>query len=396
VFGKKLDQQLLTVQVETSIVRISGFISRPESSRKRGARQYFFVNGRYMRHPYFHKAVTEAYNRLIPSDEQVSYFLYFEIDPSNIDVNIHPTKTEVKFENESSIWQILMAAVKESLGKFNEMPTIDFDTEGMPNIPVYDQHQSKSVSTPSVHIDHDYNPFESTSSAKYARPKVDWEALYGGIEKAETQPVIQEDIETSVTPSLYNDKTADKGIEQLQIKGRFILTSVKSGLMVIDQRRAHIRILYDRYITQLKVKSGVSQRVLFPDVIQFPPSEEAILKQMLDEMVAIGFDLGDLGGGSYSINGVPAGTEGLDPVELVREMLHSALEKGNDVKEEVQHILALSLAKAAAIVHGQVLGKDEMTSLIDDLFACSTPNYTPDGHAVLTVIKEDEIEKRFE
>jgi DNA mismatch repair protein MutL len=181
----------------------------------------------------------------------------------------------------------------------------------------------------------------------------------------------------------------------LQFKGRFILTSVKSGLMLIDQHRAHIRVLFDRYMVQIKQKQGVSQGVLFPEILQLPASEAAVLQGIMDDLSAVGFDLSDLGGGSYAINGIPSGIEGLNPVELVRNMLHTAMEKGNDVKEEIQNILALTLARAAAIVYGQVLSNEEMVSLVDSLFACPSPNYTPDGKTVLTTIKEEDIEKLF-
>lgn len=405
VFGRHLDQQLLTLDVETSLARISGFIGRPESAIKRGPKQFFFVNGRYMRHPYFHKAVMEGYNHLIPADAQVPYFLYFEVNPGDIDVNIHPTKTEIKFENETSIWKILLAAVKESLDKFNAMPTIEFDTEGMPDIPVYEQDNNIPIEMPSVHINQNYNPFKSTESgSNYSRQKVDWETLYGGLEKADSKA---EQITSSLddmevasendTTSLYqdNNETVDEALQQMQIKGRYILTSVKSGLMIIDQRRAHIRILYERYMEQLENRTGVSQRVLFPDVIHFSPTEETILKEMMEELGAVGFDLANLGGGSYSINGVPADTQGINPITLVQSMLHSALEETDSAKKEINHVLSLSLAKSAAIVYGQILSAKEITALIDDLFSCSNSSLTPDGHDILTIIKEEEIEKRM-
>ena len=424
VFGKKLNQQLLNVEVQTTLVKVTGYVAKPETARKKGAHQYFFVNGRYMRHPYFHKAVMEAYDQLIPAGEQISYFLYFEIDPANIDVNIHPTKTEIKFENEQSIWQILSASVKESLGKFSAVPSIDFDTEDMPDIPAFEQNLPPAP--PQVHYNSDFNPFKSSvtgsgsgGGGSYTRQQVDWEELYGGLTKAskmnasidsfddtdldsfETQA--GQDTPASVEQNTYSSMSAlytaepvvEKGNQHLQFKGRFILTSVKSGLMLIDQHRAHIRVLFDRYVEQIKQKQGISQGVLFPEILQLPPSEAAVLQGIMDDLSAIGFDLSDLGGGSYAINGIPSGIEGLNPVELVRNMLHTAMEKGNDVKEEIQQILALTLARAAAIVYGQVLTNHEMVSLVDSLFACPAPNYTPDGKVVLTTIKEDDIEKLF-
>ena len=423
VFGKKLNQQLLNVEVQTTLIKVTGYVAKPETARKKGAHQYFFVNGRYMRHPYFHKAVMDAYEQLIPVGEQISYFIYFDIDPANIDVNIHPTKTEIKFENEQAIWQILSASVKESLGKFSAVPSIDFDTEDMPDIPAFGQDLPPAP--PKVNYNSDFNPFKSSASSgggggSYTRQQVDWEDLYGGLTKASKMnaslepaddtewssfesPVSETTAPSGVEQNTYssmsalysNESAIEKGNQHLQFKGRFILTSVKSGLMLIDQHRAHIRVLFDRYAEQIKQKQGVSQGVLFPEILQLPPSEAAVLQGIMDDLSAIGFDLSDLGGGSYAINGIPSGIEGLNPVELVRNMLHTAMEKGSDVKEEIQHILALTLARAAAIVYGQVLTNNEMVSLVDSLFACPSPNYTPDGKVVLSTIKEDEIEKLF-
>lgn len=406
VFGKKMNQQLLTVEVETTLIKISGYIAKPEAARKKGANQYFFVNGRYMRHPYFHKAVMEAYEQLIPVGEQISYFIYFEVDPANIDVNIHPTKTEIKFENEQAIWQIVAAAVKESLGKFNAVPSIDFDTEGMPDIPAYDANPS--IQPPKLNFNPDYNPFKTSSQRDYSRPKVEWDALYEGLEKVSHEskmnfePDVEEfpaftESESAASPMpLYGEEHGiEKGAQHYQFKGRFIVTSVKSGLMMIDQHRAHVRVLFEQYLQQITQKQGMSQGVLFPDILQLPISEAVVLQDIMGDLIAVGFDLSDLGGGSYAINGIPSGIEGLNPVELIRSMLHSAMEKGKDVKDEIHNTLALTLAKAAAIVYGQVLTNEEMVNLVDSLFACPTPNFTPDGKTVLTVISEDEIERLF-
>lgn len=391
IFGKKLNQQLLPIEVETSLVNISGYVSKPEASRKKGAHQYFFVNDRYMRHPYFYKAITDAYDQLIPTGEQVSFFIYFNVDPANIDVNIHPTKTEIKFENEQAIWQILSAAVKEALGRFNAVPSIDFDTEDMPDIPVSPSYSSP-IAPPRVQINTDYNPFKNSGNC-YSQKKVDWESLYTN---ANADTDVEPEPEPPVIEKLYgNDPVVEIGSLHLQYKGRYILTSVKSGLMLIDQHRAHVRILYEQYIAQIKEKKGVSQGVLFPEILQLPSSEATVLESIMDDFTAVGFELNNLGGGSYAINGVPSGIEGLSPVELVRSMVHTAMEKGNDVKEEVQNILALTMARSAAIVYGQVLSAEEMRCLVDNLFATPTPNYTPDGYTILGTIKEEEIDRLF-
>ena len=410
IFGKKINQELLPLEVDTTMVKVSGFVGRPDSSRKKGARQFFFVNGRYMRHPYFHKAVMDAYERLIPTGEQVSYFIYFDVDPSNIDVNIHPTKTEIKFENEQAIWQILTAVIKETLGKFNAVPSIDFDAEGMPDIPAFESSPYTAVQAPKPEYDPNYNPFNTSSSpsSSYSRPRMDgWEELYGGYEpsmQAVAYPgedaFVEEDLtEPEVAPNFYASTevqtVAETSSLHYQYKGRYILTSVKSGLMIIDQQRAHVRVLYDRYLAQIENRKGTSQGMLFPDIVQFPVSEIPVLESIMEDLFYLGFELTDLGGGSYAINGVPSGIEGLDPVDLVQNMVHNAIEKGCRVKAEVQGMLALSLAKAASIVPGQVLSNEEMNQLVDELLTSTSPNYTPDGKTVLTMMGDDELEKLF-
>ena len=336
VFGKKINQDLLSLDVDTTMVRISGFVARPESARKKGARQYFFVNGRYMRHPYFHKAIMDAYEHLIPVGEQVSYFIYFDVDPGNIDVNIHPTKTEIKFENEQAIWQILAAAVKETLGKFNAVPSIDFDTEGMPDIPAFESSPYAGIQPPKTTYNPDYNPFNTSAvppSSYSSKPSRDWEQLYEGLEHHSSAQHIQKSypddgdyftavsMEQPVTPTLYDHSEeaamGEKSSQHYQFKGRFILTSVKSGLMIIDQQRAHIRILYDQYLEQITRRQGASQGMLFPDIVQFPVSEVPVLQEIMEDLSYLGFELTDLGGGSYAINGIPSGIEGLNPVELI-------------------------------------------------------------------------------
>ena len=430
VFGKKLNQQLLNVDVNTSLVQIHGYIAKPETARKKGAHQYFFVNGRFMKHPYFHRAVMDAYEKLIPTGEQISYFLYFDIDPSTIDVNIHPMKTEIKFENEQAIWQIVAAAVKESLGKFNAIPTIDFDTEDRPDIPMFST--DLPVTPPQTNYDTGFDPFKSAAGSgtsassssmggSYSRPKAtdEWESLYSGVEVAMGSKLnnptfvddefegfdsfetdgsiigIEPQQETMVATFYGENQFQEKSGLHLQFKGRFILTSVKSGLMLIDQRRAHLRVLFDKYMAQITQREGIAQGVLFPDIFQVPAAKVPIFESIMGELNAVGFELTNLGGGSYAINGVPSELEGINSIDLLNQMLHSAIEKGSQIKEEIQEQIALSIAKASAINYGQTLTNEEMINLVDNLFACAAPNYTPDGKVVLATIKEEEIEKLF-
>ena len=408
VFGKRFNQELLPVNVETSMCKVSGFVGKPESARKKGVHQFFFVNGRYMKHPYFNKAVMAAYDRLVPQGEQVPYFLYFDVDPKDIDVNIHPTKTEIKFENEQAIWQILSASVKESIGMFNDVPTIDFDTEDKPDIPVYNPEMAPATAAPKISLNPGYNPFKASSSTgavpmgagfsvPKSKPQVDekWEQLYEGlrdqddVQEMEQTMEFSDDFQQTNTPDSI---IAEKSPAHYQYKGKYIMTAVKSGLMIIDQHRAHVRVLFEQYLRQLADRTFHSQKVLFPEVVQFPMSEKVIFEKILPEMESMGFELEDLGGGSYAVNSVPAGLEGLNPLKLVQDMVSSAVEKGVSAMDEINQSLALSLARQAAIPQGQILSNEEMEGLVNDLFACQNVNYTPDGKSVLCILRQQEIE----
>ena len=404
VFGKRLNQNLLPVEVETTLCRIYGFVGKPEAAKKKGALQYFFVNDRYMKHPYFNKAVANAFERLVPFGEQVPYFLYFEVPAENIDVNIHPTKTEIKFENEQAIWQILMAAVKEALGRFNDIPAIDFDTEGKPDIPVF--NPSANVSAPTVNFNPSYNPFKETKSSKSsAASQTQWEELYKGLNEdfsTDTENVLSvpnQSDEQSIFTSNETGKASvaeERSPAHYQYKGCYIMTAVKSGLMIIDQHRAHVRILYEQYLKQLKEHTAHTQKMLFPEMVNLPTSNEAALQKVLSEMQTMGFELSDMGGGSYAVNGIPAGIEGLNISVLVGDMVASTLEDSSSMSEEIDQALALSLARNAAIPYGQVLGNEEMENLVNELFACNNVNYTPTGKTILTILKQLDIEKMLE
>lgn len=410
VFGKRLNQDLLPIGVDTSLCRIHGFVGKPESARKKVLQQYFFVNERYMKHAYFHKAVMTAFDRLIPQGEQIPYFLYFEVPAENIDVNIHPTKTEIKFENEQAIWQILLASVKEAVGKFNDVPSIDFDTEGKPDIPVF--NPNGSTSAPKISFNPQYNPFKQSFQPQRTTNTESWESLYAGLDTntetpqtdlfgQEDTPVGNVDNGETIISSVATapDATAmieDKSPTHYQYKGSYIMTAVKSGLMIINQHRAHVRILYEAYLRQLSEHKVHSQKVLFPEMVQFSVSDSVILEHILPEMAEMGFQLDNLGGGSYAVNGVPAGIEGLNAVTLITDMVAAAIESGTHVKEEIDHVLALSLARNAAIPQGQVLSNSEMESIVNELFACSNVNYTPSGTPIIAIMQQHDIEHLFD
>ena len=411
LFGKKLGQELLSLEVDTTLVKVNGCIGVPESARKKGAHCFFFVNGRYMRHPYFHKAVMEAYAHLIPVTEQVPYFLYFTVDPSRIDVNIHPTKTERKFEDEQAIWQILMASVREVLGRSNMAPTIDFDVADCPDIPVFATGDTLPP-PPMPTVDTNYNPFkQSGSSDGYKRPSTRWEDFYKGVEgssvgrEVKFNAPFEDALPWDVASGADTQKSEQLFVESedvqcgcsdcYQYKGHYVVTSMKSGMVLIDQHRAHVRILFERYLKQLEEQSAISQGMLFPEMLELSISQAAFLESQLDDFARLGFDISNMGGGSFAIQGIPEGIAGLNPTRLVADMLAGAMEKGSMSKEDVHHSMALTMARSAALVVGEVLSAVEMGRLVDELFACEMPSYTPDGKKTFVVVEDVEIEKMF-
>ena len=386
VFGKQYSQDLLSVEVHTALCSVTGFVGKPEGARKKGGHDYFFVNGRFMRHPYFHKAVQSAYDRLVAEGMQVPYFLYFDVEPSEIDVNIHPTKTEIKFQNEQAIWQILLAAVRDAVGKFCEVPAIDFDMQGSPDIPVFDP--ARRVAPPQPSYNADYNPFKKPSVPE------EWSKLYEGVKPTVSQPdesnCLFDFPETDATNTVPVSPLIEKSPSHYQYKGRYLMTAVKSGLMIIDQYRADVRVRYERYMQQFRQHSASTQRLLFPEAVQLAPSDAVVLEKILPDLADIGFDVSSLGGNSFAVNGMPAGLDGLDPASLLRQMVADAAQ--DTQLSDLHSRLALSMARSAAIPYGQILTNDEMESLINDLFSCSNVNYTPDGKAVLSILPQTEIE----
>ena len=442
VFGKRINQDLLPVNVETTMCGITGFVGKPESAKKKGLKQFFFVNGRYMRHPYFHKAVQSVYERLIPQGDQVSYFLYFDVDPKDIDVNIHPTKTEIKFENEQAIYQILFAAVRDAVGAFNDTSTIEFDTEGKPEIPVFNSMAGTSM--PKVDFDPMYNPFTATpasgasgaasgganaaasggathtsklssviSQENYFDDNTDAEpgfggglaggfssglgnsdmeqpSLFAGPAKGTTK------VETFAAPSKDGSIIEEKSPMHYQYKGRYIMTAVKSGLMIIDQHRAHLRILFEDYQKRIEARKMHSQKILFPQSVELTAQETVTLTELKDDMTLMGFELTALGGTTWAVNAIPEGFDGIDMAALIHDILAEAMETPDGAVakslSKIHDRMALSLARAAAIPYGQVLGNTEMENIINSLFQCSNVNYTPDGQSVLCILKQTDIE----
>ncbi len=412
VFGKKINAELLPIEVETSIVSLSGYVGKPESSRKKGAKQFFFVNGRFMKHPYFHVAVMKAYEQLIPAGEHVSYFIYMSVDPSTIDVNVHPTKTEIKFDNEQEIWQVLSAAVREALGKFCAAPTIDFDVEGRPDIPAFIPADKTKSTTAMPTVNATYNPFNTSGTETYQRKNTEWAKLDGTSSKNHQQQSGIDNQDSFYRSGLFDDSTKnsapldtnrtetqtwhyDTDLPHFQFKGKYLVFPAPNGMVLVNQHRAHVRVLYERFLKRIQSRKMASQGILFPEVVQFTKAEKAVIDEIIDELSYIGFDLTDLGGGAYSVGGVPAEIQGLNPVDLLHKLVASAMEKTGGVIEEMEENVALAMAKCSAVEYGQVLTEQEINELLTSLFRSPAPQFTPDGKTILVLLDELAIGKLF-
>ena len=378
---------LVEVNTDTELVSIRGFVSKPENASRK-AEQYFFVNGRYMRHPYFQKAVLTAYSGMLPGEYQPSFFLYFTINPEAIDVNIHPTKTEIKFADEQTIFQILMAAVREALGKFSLAPQIDFDAQNNIDIPMPTE---RPASAPRMSIDPNYNPFHTR--ADYAQPQSvsGWEQLYHTPSRP-AESVTYPDL-LPTCPRLDPDAlTADS---VWQYADKYIALAREGGLMLIHQHRAHVAVLYAQLLEHIRHAQGAMQQMLFPEVLTLPADEMVLLGTLLPDLRAIGFDLEQLSPDSYSLQGVPAELNGQSAVPVLRHILDMVRERGASAREEWQQQIALALAETAAIPTGKHLPSEEMRHLVEQLLALPQYRHTPDGKTIVTVISDEEINKRF-
>lgn len=398
MLGKNLNQNLATIETETSIVKIKGYIGKPDIAKKRMGEQYFFINGRYMRHPYFNKAVMKAYEKLLPSGVFPSYFIYFEADPESIDINIHPTKTEIKFENEQAIFQILQASIKEGLGRFNLVPSIDFETSGMINIPA--AKKEGNINPPSVIIDPSYNPFktgprhsQSTSDqwSLHKENQDNWENMYAGFEiHPEKEIELGFDSDSKEIP----EQKENNG-HFIQVKGRFILTPVMSGIMLIDQKRAHERVLFESFIQSMAFNKGLSQKSLFPKTIELSADDFSLVMELKDTLAHIGFGIEAFGKNTIVVNSYPADASDIDPQELLDEMLNEYKISEDSKKVNIKEKIAIALAKASAVRYGHKMSTNEMRELFDKLFASEMPNYSPAGKPIIQIINMKELESRF-
>ena len=402
LFGKHYNQNLVSVETSTSIVTVSGFAGKPENARRSAGEQFFFVNNRFIRHPYLHRAVLEAYQGLLPPDTLPAYFIYMTADPATIDVNIHPTKTEVKFEDERSVWQIMLASVREALGRFNVVPSLDFGPEGAVEIPVI-MGNTPPPPLPQIEVDHTFNPFEGT---EYQRPETkwkwdaernpprDWESLFTITARSGNKS------ESESGDDMSTGQSADSGQATgqrrfFQVKNRYIMCPVISGIMMIDQRRAHERVLYEKYLTSLGDGPKPAQVSLFPVEAELNPGDMVIIEEIGDQLRMLGFEIKAGKNGRVTITGHPAASRNANPLSMLETIIAEYKHSMGDPAIGARERIALSMARASAIQYGTPLTHTEMEELFDMLFACALPNYSPSGKTVMNIITLEELDRRF-
>jgi len=392
LFGKAYDQRLLPVEQKTDMLTIHGFIGKPEYAKKTRGEQYLFVNGRFIKHAYLHHAIVNAFKELIPSDAYPTYFLNIQIDPQEIDINIHPTKTEVNFRDIQYVYAVMLAAVKQSIGKHNVTPTIDFTVD--PSLEaMLAQRPEGEIKQPTITIDPDYNPFKTKSTVRgqtgtFSRSSAqEWQKVFTGDipgreEKDETFPQGEEQPETEDSQGSF-----------YLLHSKYILTGVRSGLMIIDLQKAHARILYEQFLEQLTGKEKPSQQQLFPHNLHFSPGDAEIIRSLKDDLVKLGFVIETLGKNGFVINGIPADLLETDVEAVLEKIIENHKQHAKDLDYDKNIILARSMAVNASIKPGIRLSQMEMADIFNRLFACKVPEIAPDGSRIVTIIGLTDIEK---
>lgn len=428
--GQSVDKGLIPIHFENEISNINGFVSLPDCAKKRGAEQYLFVNGRYMRHPYFHRAILSVYEKLLSPGYAPNYFLFFSIDPSRIDVNIHPTKTEIKFLDEQAIFKLLAIAIRQSLSTTMAVPTIDFEHKNVVDIPIYSGKQKEVLPSPDQPLDPDYNPFSSTdlpitqSSAKgYSvpsrRPKVDWKSMFESFEQhkenrattfsqKEAAPISPESClvseknppQNQLFSTQENFSSQAVSLEKTPCflhDNKYIVSSVSRGVVLIDYKRAQQRIIYEEVKREFAKggKEHATRKLLFPELCSFPTKDVALVDSLLPELESIGFEISSLGGGSYSILAVPEMVE-TDAKELVEQIISNALEQSISTKEALVEILALKLSNYRGAISNLPVSPEGIEALIAKLFSCQESTYTPQGKLIMRVLSNNEIQQSFD
>lgn len=405
VYGEKYNQKLVPVSETTDIVAIEGFVTKPEFAKKTRGEQFFFVNNRFIKNAYLNHAVQSAFDQLLSKDQFPSYFLNLNIDPSKIDINIHPTKTEIKFEDERSIYAIIRTAVKQGLGKNNISPTLDFDQESSFNIPIF--KSTDPVKAPTIKVNPNYNPFKGDDQKQSFQQKPipkkadkNWEKLYQDFEVStstiiESNSNIKEEKSDQTILSNWDETETEKKKTLVQLHKKYIFTQLKSGYLIIDQQRAHERILFEKFLTNLSNKKSNSQQLLFPETVDFNSADAELLLEIKSEILSLGFLLDKVGRTSFVISAIPAELNDL-PIKLTLEKLLEQLKSSaGEINIDKKEKLASSLAKSAAIKSGQHLTEEEMSTLIDNLFACEMPYHLQNGKPIIVTLNLDDLNKQF-
>jgi DNA mismatch repair protein MutL len=397
LMGNHFSNRLIPLSETTPEAEISGFICKPEFARKTRGEQFFFVNKRFIRNPYLHHAVDGAYKELIPDDSHPVYFIYLEVDPVTIDINIHPTKTEVNFQHNQLIYTTLKSSVRKALGKFSLSPALDFDTEQSINIP--SMPEDYVPKQPKINVDPDYDPFRQVSGSdkQFAKKPVDehWQKLYKTETPSQSSLLLRTDQDE---PEKEQEEIAASFTESnqlLQVNGRYIITRVKSGLMIIDQHYAHQRIIYDRLMGRLSDKHPGSQQNMFPQTVNFSPANADILREIYPQLQVLGFVIEPLGTSTFVVSGIPADMDNHDPGELLEKIIDNYKKNLVDLKSDKKTNLARSMARQLAIKPGKALGSEEMLNLVNELFASQAPEIAPGGNPTLKIITVEEIGKMF-
>lgn len=404
LFGNQINEKLLPVEAKTELVSVIGYIGKPETARKTRGEQYFFANGRYIRHPYLHHAVEQAFEELIPESAIPSYFLYIEVDPSTIDINIHPTKTEVNFQNGQVLYASVRASVKHALGMFSLSPTLDFDTE-----PTFDFVAPKGYEPkePQIILNPDYNPFRKPqnflkANAGMSPNRSGWEKMYDGIAGQASLPLQNEDNQdfklvpeqqNEQAPSLIPAGSAYEANKLFQVQNRFIVANVKSGLLIVDQQKAYERIIFERISANAEGQAITRQRVLFPQSIQLSTVDSEIMAEITGDLDSLGFEISSMGGGTFVINTLPSNMPSGEIIDFIDGLLEDFKKNRADSTDGLRIKLARIIAGNMAVKAVKNLKAEEMQQLIDELFACQVPDVAPDGSKVLKIIQVQEIDK---
>jgi len=405
LLGNNYKERLVPVEEDTSVIKLRGFVGKPEFARKTRGEQFFFVNNRFIRDAYLNHAVTMAFKELLPEGTFPLYVLFIEIDPAKIDINVHPTKTEIKYQDEQTIYAIIRSAVKRSLGRYNITPSLDFDQDNsIENL--VSLKPLEEIVAPTITFNPDFNPFNSDrkvereasfrSSNDYAASPIpkNWDTLYE-ISKKDISVQHRMHAETSIE---VDDQEINKPSERqlFQVHGKFILSQIKSGFMLISQQAAHERILYERFLQQLQNHSGVSQQSLFPQSVTLNSSDFELLKELLPDIRALGFDIREFGKNTVVVEGIPAELNNVDENELLEHLLEGFKNNQSVLKLDKRDSLARSLARNAAIKGGTKMSLEEMNLLIDQLFACQMPNVALNGKLIISTFTLNELAERFE